>query len=31
VGFAPPPHDKFAFIASAHGCVSLQARFQCLL
>jgi hypothetical protein len=31
LGFAPPPHDGFALLASAQGCVSLQKHSQCLL
>ena len=31
MGFAPPPHDGFALLASAHGYACLLAHFQCLL
>ena len=31
MGFAPPPHDRFALLASAHGYACLLAHFQCLL
>jgi hypothetical protein len=31
LSFAPPPHDRFALLASAHGYARLLAHFQCLL
>ena len=31
LGFASPPHDGFALLASAHGYACLLAHFQCLL
>jgi hypothetical protein len=31
MGFAPPPYDGFALLASAHGYARLLAHFQCLL
>jgi hypothetical protein len=31
MGFAPPPHDGFALLASSHGYACLLAHFQCLL
>ena len=31
MGFAPPPHDRFALLASAHGYARLLAHFRCLL
>jgi hypothetical protein len=31
LSFAPPPHDRFALLASAHGYACLLAHFQCLL
>jgi hypothetical protein len=31
LSFAPPPHDRFALLASAHGYGCLLAHLQCLL